>query len=136
MKKSDIKDMTIRASTDNTQAGADAPSGMDVAAPKTMGQPSAAPSNPDPSEEMPVGHARPDSAESQPACAKPPSVNSVEASPVGQAIGFPPAADMSSPGPITTAQGMQATQVTGAKVPFPPAADTSMQPKVVTSWKP
>lgn len=126
MKKSDLKDVTIRMVGDNAQAGADAPSGIDVAAPKTMGNPSAAPTGGTPSTipsvaGLPVGPGGSGSGKDQPSCSKPSDTSSVGSVAPGARVGFPAAADKTSAGGIKTTSTL--VEKTGSSVGFPAAAD-------------
>jgi len=142
MKKSDIRDITIRtdearAMDTNSKAGIDSVSGVDVGAPETMGNPSGAPSGGTPVTipsvaGLPVGPGGSGSGREQPACVAPSDADSVQTSPSGRSVSWPDAADRTSAGGAGSTTTL--VQKTGSAVKFPEAADTSMQPKSVDSF--
>ena len=128
MNKFDVVDVTIRMVGDNAKAGANAPSGTDVAAPETSGNPSGAPTGGTPVTipsvgGLPVGPGGSGSGKDQPMCPKPADTNSWIAVNPGQSAGFPPASDQSSAGGIKTTTTW--VQKTGSVQKFPSASDTT-----------
>lgn len=150
MKKSDVKDVTIRSVGDvtsisvseNKKAGVVSGPAGTVAAPATSGNLSGAPSalstinaphNPS-LDGLPLpekeSHEPDDLA--QPSMGTTPEADSVQTSPVGKSISFPSASDTKSAGGIKTVTSL--VEKTGAKVSFPAASNTTGPIKSVTSF--
>jgi hypothetical protein len=153
VKKTDVVDLTIRpgqvrmvgdvgkiSTGDTAKAGANAPSGGEVGAPKTMGQPSGASSAPSVTDYvpslagLPAGYSKgPNPDLPQPAEGSAPEAGSVQTSPNGQGVSWPAAADGSSAGGAKVA-GDTLMQITGTKVGFPAGANNSAPIKDVESF--
>lgn len=154
MKKTDVRDVTIRPGQENRMVGDvtsvsigdTAKAGTDdgvgqVQPPATIGNPSMAdgmepsgdeyiPSTKDISLGKPgIGSSRP-----QPDCGTAPSTDTLQEV-TGKKVGWPSTADGRSAGASKDGgQGLESTPITGSKQPFPPASDNSMKAKVVDSF--